>query len=146
MPKASCSRPNQPPPSPSTLRPPDTWSSVVASLAMSPGFRNVVDDTSSPRRTRVVSDATAASDAQPSSFGSLQSPSSDSRWSSSQIESQPAASTARHASRRSGQLVRWIQNAAPNRILRRQSSEDRNRNTGVAEAYAVARMSGSSAE
>ena len=60
--------------------------------------------------------ATAARVVQPSSFGSRQSPSSESRWSSSQTSSNPAASAWRTASRSSGQPVRWIQNAAPNRI------------------------------
>ncbi len=101
---------------PRTDRPPLTWSRLVASLAVSPGLRNVLAATSSPSRTRVVRTAVAARDVQPSSFGSRQSPSSASRWSSSQTSSNPAASAWRTASRSSGQPVRWIQYAAPNRI------------------------------
>ena len=126
---------------------PRCGSSVVASLAIRPGFRNVADDTSSPSLARDVTDATADSAAQPSSLGSSHAPSSDSRWSSSQMESQPARSTARQASRRSGQPVLWIQNAAPNRILGfSRPMESRNVNTGVAFLYASARIAGRSGE
>ena len=79
----------------------DRWSMVVASLAVRPGLRKVLAPTSSPSRTRVVRVASAASVAQPSSFESVSGPSSVRRWSSTQIESQPAASAARQASRRS---------------------------------------------
>src|SRR5439155_22493461 len=111
-----CSRSNHAPPMPSTARPPLTWSRVVASLAVRPGLRNVLAETRSPNRSRDVTAATAVRVAQPSSFGSCQSPSSASRWSSSQILSKPARSAARQASRSCGQSVRWIQNAAPNFI------------------------------
>ena len=139
MPKASCSRSNQPPPRPSTARPPETWSSVVASLAIRPGLRNVVDDTSRPSRTRSVRTATAASVAQPSSFGSAQSPSSDEQV-VVEPERVPAGPLRRRGTRRAGPAssVRWIQNAAPNRMPAGQSgSEDRKRNTGVAARVGV---------
>ena len=90
IPNASCSRSNQPPPRPSTDRPPLIWSTVVASFAVRPGFRNVLAATSSPILARVVTAATAASVAQPSSLPSSGSPSSDSRWSSTQRLSAPA--------------------------------------------------------
>ena len=51
MPKASCSRSNQPPPRPRTAGRRDRWSRVVASLAVRPGLRNVLAATSRPRRT-----------------------------------------------------------------------------------------------
>ncbi len=54
IPKASCSRSNHPPPSPSTERPPLIWSTVVASLAVRPGLRNVFAATSRPICARLV--------------------------------------------------------------------------------------------
>ena len=69
-PNASCSGSNQPPPRPRTNRPPDRWSTVVASFAVSPGGRKVLAPTSRPRRTRRVTVASAEIVAQPSSLGS----------------------------------------------------------------------------
>ena len=70
------------------------WSTVVASLAVNPGFRNVLAATSSPSLARVVTAASAASVVQPSSLPSSGSPSSDSRWSSTHRLSAPARSAA----------------------------------------------------
>ena len=69
MPKASCSRSNHAPPIPSTARPFETWSSVVTSFVVTPGFRNVFAPTMSPIRTREVIAATAWSSPQPSKIG-----------------------------------------------------------------------------
>ena len=66
MPKASCSRSNQAPPIPRTARPFETWSSVVASFVVTPGFRNVFAPTMSPTRTRDVIAATPCRSPQPS--------------------------------------------------------------------------------
>jgi hypothetical protein len=52
---------------------------VIASLAVSPGFRNVFAETMRPSSGLVVSGAIAARLAQPSSFGAVQSPSSERR-------------------------------------------------------------------
>jgi A/G-specific adenine glycosylase len=116
IPNASCSRSNHPAPSPRIARPPETWSSVVAIFAVSPGFRNVLAPTMRPRRTRLVIAASAARVVHPSSFGAAGSPSSLSRWSSIHTWSKPAASAWSTAARSSGQVVCWTQNAAPNPI------------------------------
>src|SRR5688500_1774266 len=118
MPKASCSRSNQAPPMPRTARPPDTWSRVVASLAVSPGFRNVFAPTISPSRTRVVSGPRAASVVQPSRIGCSHGPKMASRWSQVQTESQPAASAASAASRNPGQYVDCDHSCRPNFVVR----------------------------
>src|SRR5258705_499281 len=88
MPKASCSRSNQAPPIPSTARPFETWSSVVASFAVRPGFRNVFAPTINPSRTREVIPARPASTVQPSKIGCCQGPWMASRRSHVQIELQ----------------------------------------------------------
>ena len=110
---------------PRIARPPDTWSIVVAIFAVRAGLRSVLALTMSPSRARWVTAASAASVVQPSSLGSAQSPSSESRWSSIQRSSKPAASARRTASRSSGQPVRWTQNAAPNRMRHRIASSFR---------------------
>ena len=69
MPKAVCSVSNQAPPIPRIARPPERWSSVVAILATSAGFRNVLAPTISPMRARDVTRPSRASTIQPSSIG-----------------------------------------------------------------------------
>src|SRR5262245_52065887 len=69
----------------------------------------------SPRRVRVVSGSRPAMSVQPSKIGWSQGPKIASRWSQVQIESQPAASAARAASRNVGQSVAWDQSWAPKR-------------------------------
>ena len=61
MPWAVCSSSIQAPPRPAIARPSLMWSIVVIVLATIPGLRNVFAPTSSPRRTRSVSRAHAAS-------------------------------------------------------------------------------------
>ena len=91
MPKASCSRSNQAPPMPSTARPPETWSRVVASLAVSPGLRNVLAPTISPSRTREVSGAERRRGrSSPRRSAAPTARRSPCRWSHVQTESQPA--------------------------------------------------------
>ena len=132
MPNASCSRSNQPPPSPRTPARPTCGRASSPAWRSDPGCGTSFAATSSPRRTRVVRVARAASVVQPSSLGSVQSPSSASRWSSIQSESQPARSTARHASRRAGQPVGGSRTPPRTASLRRQPSVARKRNTGIA--------------
>src|SRR6476659_3476901 len=117
MPKPSCSRSNQAPPMPSTARPPEMLSSVVASLAVSPGFRNVFAPTIKPSRTREVTAPSPARTLQPSKIGCSHGPKMAIRWSHVQIESQPAASAARAASRKPGQSVRCDQSCSPKRVI-----------------------------
>ena len=74
---------------PSTARPSERWSSVVASLAVRPGLRNVLAPTISPSRTRDVSGARPARTHQPSKIGCSHGPKIASRWSHVQTESQP---------------------------------------------------------
>lgn len=54
---------------PSTARPPEMWSSVVAIFATSAGLRNVLAPTISPTVARSVASAQAASVSQPSKIG-----------------------------------------------------------------------------
>ena len=55
-------------------RPPLMWSRVAAVLATTPGLRNVLAPTSSPRRVCSVAIAQAASEDQPSKIGWYGSP------------------------------------------------------------------------
>ena len=64
---------------PRIARPPEMWSTVVAIFAVRPGLRRVLAATIRPSRGWVVTAAIAASVDQPSSFGSGQAPSSESR-------------------------------------------------------------------
>ena len=84
---------------PSTARPPEMWSSVVASFAVSPGVRNVFAPTMRPIRMREVDAATPASAIQPSKMGCSHGPKIASRWSHVHVSAAPAASAARTASR-----------------------------------------------
>ena len=59
---------------PRIARPPEMWSRVVAILAVSVGSRNVLAETMSPIRTRVVACAHAASVIHPSRIGPFESP------------------------------------------------------------------------
>ena len=58
-PKRSCSACHQPVPKPTSMRPPDTWSAVSASLARTAGARNVTGETSVPSRMPSVTAASA---------------------------------------------------------------------------------------
>ena len=85
IPNASCSRSNQPPPSPSTDRPP----LIVVDRGRELGGQarvaeRVGGDEQAEPGARTSTAATAASVVQPSSFASSGSPSSESRWSSTQ--------------------------------------------------------------
>ena len=115
MPWRSCSCSNQAPPSPSQARPPETWSTVTAALAVSPGLRRVLAPTMSPSCARSVTAAQAARSVQPSKISWSGSPTMAWRWSQVQSESSPAASAARAASRSSGQVALWGHNSAPTR-------------------------------
>ena len=66
-PWARCSPSCQPAPSPSSTRPPDTWSAVTTILASTDGCRKVAGETSVPSRMRLVRAASAARVAQASS-------------------------------------------------------------------------------
>ena len=66
-PYASCSGSLQPVPIPTSTRPPETWSTVATTLASSDGCRKVAGETSVPRRTVLVTAASAARVAQASS-------------------------------------------------------------------------------
>ena len=65
----------------------------------------------------VVSGASPARTIQPSKIGCSHGPKIARRWSHVQIESQPASSAARAASRKPGQSVCWDQSWSPNRIV-----------------------------
>ena len=84
MPLALCSVSNQAPPTPRIARPSLIWSSVVASLAISPGLRNVLAPTSRPSRTCSVALAQAARLIHPSKIGCYGSPKIAYRWSHAQ--------------------------------------------------------------
>ena len=60
-PKLWCSSSYQPAPSPSSTRPPEMWSTVVAAFASSEGWRKVTGDTIVPSRMRELRAAIAAS-------------------------------------------------------------------------------------
>ena len=66
-PNSACSRLNQPAPSPSSARPPEMWSTVLAALASTDGCRNVAGETIVPSRIRSVRAARPASVVQASS-------------------------------------------------------------------------------
>src|SRR6185295_2584039 len=116
MPKASCSRSNHAPPMPSTARPFETWSSVVASLAVRPGLRKVLAPTMSPSRTFDVIGPSAESTIQPSKIGCSHGPKIASRWSHVQTEYQPRASARSAASRKPAQSVCCDQIWRPKRV------------------------------
>ena len=67
MPAARCSPSNQPMPSPSSARPPETWSTVVTMRPSTEGCRKVTGVTIVPSRRRSVTAASAASVAHASS-------------------------------------------------------------------------------
>ena len=58
-PYALCSISDQPVPSPSSIRPPEMWSAVVASLASTDGCRNDDGETIVPSRNVLVCAASA---------------------------------------------------------------------------------------
>ena len=58
-PIAVCSISDQPVPMPSSIRPLETWSAVVTSLASTDGWRKLVGDTIVPSRSVVVRAASA---------------------------------------------------------------------------------------
>ena len=58
-PIAVCSTSDQPVPMPSSIRPSDTWSAVVTSLASTDGWRKLVGETIVPSRSVVVRAASA---------------------------------------------------------------------------------------
>ena len=60
-PNASCSIWYQPAPNPTSTRPPEMWSTVVALWASTDGGRNVTGETIVPRRIREVCAAMPAS-------------------------------------------------------------------------------------
>ena len=124
-------------------RPSDRWSSVVASLAVRPGWRNVLAATSRPSRTRSVRTARAASVVQPSSLASVGSPSSASRWSSIQSDV-PAGPLDRETGVAQVRPVRPIDPERRPEAHRRAHARTvaRNRKTGIPAAYASAMMSG----
>ena len=116
MPKASCSRSNQAAPMPSTARPPDRWSSVVASFAVRPGLRNVLAPTISPRRTRDVIGPRPASTSSPRGWAAPTARRSRAGGPRSRSSPSPPSSAARAASRNSGQPVACGQSWRPKRI------------------------------
>ena len=93
---------------PRTARPSLMLSSVVASFAVSPGLRNVFAPTISPRRTRFVTAAVAASVVQPSRIGCSHGPKIARRW--SHVQTRVPAGRLRGeggvAERRPGRLLR----------------------------------------
>ncbi len=92
MPSSTCSLSNQAAPSESSSRPCDAWSIVSAWAANTEGCRYVTPATSSPRRMRDVTPASAASVVMPSNVSPGPSPYIGSKWSKPQAPSKPRSS------------------------------------------------------
>ena len=93
-PKASCSGTFHPAPMPSTKRPPDSRSICAAMRASNDGWRNVMDETSGPKRMRELCSATSTNERKVSSASRLCGPEREKKWSDRQSDSNPRSSVA----------------------------------------------------
>ena len=92
MPYSPCSSSFQAAPMPSSIRPPEMWSIVVAMLATTAGWRYVTPETMIPQARCVVCAAIAASSVKPSKHGPVGSDWIGWKWSKTDAQSSPTSS------------------------------------------------------